>query len=229
LELRGLRVDSFQCRNHPEREGVGICVACRRVFCVECSTKIDGVNHCRECLAKRESAAVATVSRRSGIVVRAIESLLAFGAIATSFVVVLSVFLLVGEQQAHGNGHHLANRERLDQIAQGLQKYKGDVGSFPTDAEGLMALRVRPKGVSKKKWHGPYLLGNFTARGAQGESVTDAYGTPVHYRAPTSTVAECVIASDGGNRICETEIETAHRLPSGEADAGGDDVLLFVP
>ena len=33
MNLSGLRVDSFQCRNHPEREGVGICVACRRVFC----------------------------------------------------------------------------------------------------------------------------------------------------------------------------------------------------
>ena len=29
MDLGGLRVDSFQCRNHADREGVGICVACR--------------------------------------------------------------------------------------------------------------------------------------------------------------------------------------------------------
>jgi len=40
----------FQCYNHPEREGVGICVSCRSVVCVECSTKIDRMNYCRQCL-----------------------------------------------------------------------------------------------------------------------------------------------------------------------------------
>lgn len=45
---------SFRCGNHPDREGIGICVGCRSVVCVECSTKIDRMNYCIRCL---ESAA----------------------------------------------------------------------------------------------------------------------------------------------------------------------------
>ncbi|UJR81637.1 hypothetical protein [Sandaracinus amylolyticus] len=38
------------CRNHPAREAIGVCVKCRGRVCAECSTKIEGVNHCVECL-----------------------------------------------------------------------------------------------------------------------------------------------------------------------------------
>ena len=41
---------NFRCANHPEREGIGICVSCRSVVCVECSTKIDRMNYCIRCL-----------------------------------------------------------------------------------------------------------------------------------------------------------------------------------
>ena len=39
------------CRNHPEREAIGICVECRSRVCSECVTKIDGINYCVSCLA----------------------------------------------------------------------------------------------------------------------------------------------------------------------------------
>jgi hypothetical protein len=39
------------CRNHPEREAIGICVECRSRVCSECVTKIDGINYCVGCLA----------------------------------------------------------------------------------------------------------------------------------------------------------------------------------
>lgn len=45
----GLTVES--CQNHPSREGIGICVQCRQIYCSECITKLDGINHCRACLA----------------------------------------------------------------------------------------------------------------------------------------------------------------------------------
>lgn len=41
---------TFRCTVHPEREGVGICVSCRSVVCVECSTKVDRMNYCIRCL-----------------------------------------------------------------------------------------------------------------------------------------------------------------------------------
>jgi hypothetical protein len=55
------------CANHPQREAVGICVDCRKRVCVECTTKVDGINHCVSCLRTmsgpaREEASVATTS-----------------------------------------------------------------------------------------------------------------------------------------------------------------------
>lgn len=41
---------TFRCTNHPKREAVGICVGCRSVVCVECSTKVEGMNYCIACL-----------------------------------------------------------------------------------------------------------------------------------------------------------------------------------
>lgn len=40
------------CAHHPDRPSVGICVTCRQFVCDECVTRIQGVNHCRECLEK---------------------------------------------------------------------------------------------------------------------------------------------------------------------------------
>jgi hypothetical protein len=51
-------LSSFRCSNHPDREGVGICVACRGVVCVECTTKIDRMNYCIRCLQAANAAAV---------------------------------------------------------------------------------------------------------------------------------------------------------------------------
>ncbi len=39
------------CANHPRREAIGICVRCRKQVCGECTTKVDGINHCVSCLA----------------------------------------------------------------------------------------------------------------------------------------------------------------------------------
>lgn len=41
---------NLRCRNHPDREGVGICVNCRTVVCVECTTRVDRMNYCMRCL-----------------------------------------------------------------------------------------------------------------------------------------------------------------------------------
>jgi hypothetical protein len=55
------------CANHPRREAIGICVRCRKQVCGECTTKVDGINHCVSCLAelagpRKEKASVATQS-----------------------------------------------------------------------------------------------------------------------------------------------------------------------
>jgi hypothetical protein len=46
-----------QCAHHPEREAIGICIACRRPICAECSTPIAGINRCARCVAALAPAA----------------------------------------------------------------------------------------------------------------------------------------------------------------------------
>jgi hypothetical protein len=39
------------CANHEGRDAIGVCVRCRRRVCTECTTKLDGINHCVDCFA----------------------------------------------------------------------------------------------------------------------------------------------------------------------------------
>jgi hypothetical protein len=43
----------YVCAYHPDRRAQGVCMSCRQVICSECSTKIDGINHCLPCLEKK--------------------------------------------------------------------------------------------------------------------------------------------------------------------------------
>jgi len=227
LDLRGLRVESFQCRNHPEREGVGICVACRRVFCVECSTKIDGVNHCRECLGKRQRTAAATRTRRPSVLGRAFEIAFSSSIVAASVLVVFAALVVLGETSQHGSGKRVANGERMESIARALRTYKRDTGAFPTDDEGLAALLRRPDTATG--WRGPYVEASFAD--PTGTMLLDAFEQPVHYRAPRTGETSCVIGSGGGDRILQTDLATVERLkysPAGEGAGEEDDLILFV-
>lgn len=226
MDLGGVRVDSFQCRNHPEREGVGICVACRRVFCIECSTKIDGVNHCRECLGRRQKTAAALSAPRAGLLLRAFELVLALGLVLGSVAFVFGALVLVGEANAKGAGKRVANRDRMEAIARGLRSYKRDTSAFPTDAEGLRALVAKPEGVTG--WHGPYVDPAFAPK----DEVLDAFDQPVQYRSPRAGETACLVGSPGGDRVLQTDLDTVERSKAapgtGEAMSAGDDLVLFV-
>jgi hypothetical protein len=79
---------TFRCTNHPDREGVGICVNCRSVVCVECSTKIDRMNYCIRCLqAAAPPAPEKTESRTAAIAVGLPVLLLSFGGVVVVFAV----------------------------------------------------------------------------------------------------------------------------------------------
>ncbi len=41
------------CHNHPKRLPIGRCPLCTRLVCDECHTRLDGILHCRDCLAER--------------------------------------------------------------------------------------------------------------------------------------------------------------------------------
>lgn len=65
-----------ECRYHPERPGVGVCVKCRTVICAECSTRLDGINHCAVCVAKlRDAAPLEDGAQRRGLRVLALAGL----------------------------------------------------------------------------------------------------------------------------------------------------------
>ncbi len=44
------------CRFHPDRPGIGICMKCRQVICLACTTRLDGINHCHACLKRLAQA-----------------------------------------------------------------------------------------------------------------------------------------------------------------------------
>ena len=46
----------YACAYHPERRAQGVCMSCRKVICSECSTKIDGINHCLPCLQRKAAS-----------------------------------------------------------------------------------------------------------------------------------------------------------------------------
>ena len=230
MAVQGLAIESFQCRNHPDREGVGICVACRRVFCVECSTKIDGINHCRECLAKRATTAVEVSTAKSGIVGKLFSLFFALVTIAVSFLLVSGMFVVMAEEASRGGARRMGNRERLDSVGRGLQRFRRDTGKFPTDEEGLVALVSRPDETSG--WHGPYVDVSFASLQHGRRVVVDAYGNEVLYRSPVNPQdLTCAIASGGADRSFESNLAAAKKLAvarAGEAEALGDDLILIV-
>ncbi len=69
------------CANHEGREAIGVCVRCRRRVCSECTTKIDGINHCVGCFAElaKEHAQPERTSRIDGPWWRAISGAVGFG------------------------------------------------------------------------------------------------------------------------------------------------------
>jgi hypothetical protein len=87
---------SGRCRYHAERDGVGICMRCRAVICSECSTKIEGVNHCHRCV--RAIAAEAAPVRRPlpAGATRAVALLFLF---LVCFALIVAFAMLQGEAQ----------------------------------------------------------------------------------------------------------------------------------
>ena len=46
--------------NHDDVAGIGVCVACRKVVCEGCTTRLQGRNFCADCLAMRGPPTPAT-------------------------------------------------------------------------------------------------------------------------------------------------------------------------
>jgi general secretion pathway protein G len=62
-----------------------------------------------------------------------------------------------------------AKRQQIQSFHQALEAFKTDTGSYPTEAEGVPALR-HP--MTRINWRGPYLSTDIP---------TDPWNTPYHY------------------------------------------------
>ncbi len=73
-----------------------------------------------------------------------------------------------------GKSRHQAARAQISMLETALETYRLDVGAFPTEAQGLEALRKQPQGV--RNWDGPYL---------PKEVPPDPWGNPYEYQYPS--------------------------------------------
>lgn len=82
---------SGRCFYHPDRAGLGICVECRNVICVECTTQFEGINRCATCLQARLHKARTLVARREWTFGSAVTALLAAAALYGAFFLAASL------------------------------------------------------------------------------------------------------------------------------------------
>ena len=79
------------CIQHPERVPIGRCAKCRNPVCAECHTRIDGILHCRACLAVAVSA---LETRGTGVLPRLATFVAALAMLAPTLL--LSLVMLRG-------------------------------------------------------------------------------------------------------------------------------------
>jgi general secretion pathway protein G len=81
-------------------------------------------------------------------------------------------FAISGERLNHART--AAAQAQLSNLKTALGVFEVDVGRFPTTAEGLDALRIRPSTLTPAKWQGPYIEKRYL----------DAWGNPYVYLCP---------------------------------------------
>ncbi len=99
-----------------------------------------------------------------------------------------------------GKGHAKTDAARMDlgQLKEGLERFRMDVGRYPTVAEGLGALL---KDSDVAPWHGPYWKpdGKF----GEGEVVLphDPWGNEYRYLVPGDAGAAYTLSSNGPDGV----------------------------
>ena len=85
-----------------------------------------------------------------------------------------------------GKSERGAAKAQIEALARALDAYRLDTGHYPSTAQGLTALVVRPG--DEPKWNGPYL---------QKVVPPDPWGQPYQYRQPGAGEAEFDLLSFG--------------------------------
>ena len=104
-----------------------------------------------------------------------------------------------------------ATKTQLNLVAQQLQYYEQDMGTFPPTELGLSALRVQPTDpVGSGRWAGPY---------AQKEIPPDPWGNAYQYALETDP-----INGAGGFKVWSNG---KSGQSNGTEDEGGDDIAVY--
>ena len=142
------------------------------------------------------------VGRRSKRALGLLRVILAIG-----LLVLLTAFVVpsIGDRRPREAG--LASGGLVNgPIGSALQRYRWDMGTYPTTNEGLRALFLPPAGMEgRAKWKGPYLRGS-------PDAARDPWGNPYQYRFP--------------GRVSETEFEVWSAGPDGK-DETDDDITSW--
>ena len=72
----------------------------------------------------------------------------------------------------------------------GLKTFRIEVGRYPSNEEGLSALRANP---SIEHWEGPYVM--------RDETLSDEWDRPIHYEYPANTLQGYAIYSLGRDNL----------------------------
>jgi general secretion pathway protein G len=163
-------IASYGCAAHPDLPGVGVCVECGVVVCARCTEIVGGRIYCPEHKPAYEEKTARAVQRqriRPGILIPVL-SIIALVALALWF----APNLTTGPLSFYNNS---ITETELQEIGNALESFRDDNGRYPTDEEGLLALRDEPPG--EDGWLGPYLPDGFYA----DDEVRDASGNPITY------------------------------------------------
>ena len=87
-----MSLGSGRCHYHPDRAGLGICVECRNVICVECTTQFEGINRCAKCLQAKLDQARKLVARNEWSFGNVLLALISLAVLFAGFLGVASLF-----------------------------------------------------------------------------------------------------------------------------------------
>jgi hypothetical protein len=210
MKLQSL--ENFNCVNHSTREGVGICMApaCRKVVCDECSTKLEGVNTCLDCLNKKINKS----KKKSGCTGRFMNKITGLLLVIIGFFMVIVTFHSLGlrlpkSRQSITGNRIFKNKAIVDALLNSCHRFNTDCGRYPSQKEAFKALDwdtktlgQAPKGYAGSYWPYEWELKVKIRFGLP----LDAYGRPLRYILHPSLPGP-VILSAGADGIFETELQ----------------------
>lgn len=182
---------------------------CRKVVCDECSTKLEGINTCLDCL----NARVKKNKPRSNRAGKVLNALVGAATTLGAFTMLIAVLFGLGKwipssSESRFGNRIFHNKAILEALSQSFEDFKRDVGHYPSQKQSFKALDwpnefgPTPQGYMGSYWPHEWEIEIKTRDGVP----LDAYGYPLRYY--ESNQLPCpVLVSGGPDGIVETELQ----------------------